>query len=540
MRGTVQAQFTSDSGIALAIDAANKVGVIPDSVVTITIPLVGISTTTKAGFVSINGSLFSLQLNKQGTAYSGSFTVPNQAQDTVVASVELSDGTYLASTYTFVAQSGISVTQQTISGTPGQGIENAQVTIYQLSGGAWQTYGAPLTTDASGHAAEYLPNGTYYVVASKPGAVSGQSDAFNVSMNVPNVRVQMIVLPVPVVPPPNASPLQQAAAAAQNAINQAIYTGQVIRQVLQTPQVQEGTAIIAPIVLTIAIINAASAFSLFSLFALLQNLFTQPILLLGRKKRKRWGVVYNSLSKEPIELAIVRLVHFETRLVVQSKVTDKQGRYWFLARKGNYLIEVVKPGFVFPSQYLSTAVEDVELVDLYHGEKVELTEDGIIARNVPMDPAFAEETPKQVLFKHALQRVKNGIALGSIVMGMIVVIISPNVATAALLVAQIAAYLLFKRLGQPKKAKNWGIAFDTKTRKPLARAVIRVFDKKFNKLLETQITDQNGKFGFFVKENIYYITAEKQGYKKYTSQDLDLRGKKETVINQNIGLDPVA
>jgi hypothetical protein len=91
----------------------------------------------------------------------------------------------------------------------------------------------------------------------------------------------------------------------------------------------------------------------------------------------------------------------------------------------------------------------------------------------------------------------------------------------------------------PSKPKNWGMAIDGKTKKPLSRAVIRIFDKKYNKLLETQVTDKNGKYGFFVKRNVYYVTAEKAGYSKYVSQDIDLSHKDDAVIDQNIILLPV-
>lgn len=538
VKGEVQAQFATASGIPLVSDTASRIGVIRGSTIQVSVPLAGIGATTKAAFIAIDGSLFSLQLNKDATSYTGSFTVPSKDQSSATVSVQLEDGSYLAKEYTLLAQPGIRVVEQTITGLLGNAVPGAKVSMFRQVNGSWQAYGTAQETNGDGVVAVYAPNGRYYVEVSAGDAAKVVSDPFEVSMNVLNAVVKIISIPKRIPPPPEASTVEKATYVAQVAADRAVYVAQVARTVLDQPVVQKANAVAAPIALTVSIVNAASSLSLFNAFAFAQNLFTQPLLLLGRKKRKRWGVVYNSLSKLPVELAIVRLVHFETKLVVQSRVTDKQGRYWFQARKGNYQIEVVKPGYVFPSQYLSTQTEDVELVDLYHADKIELPEDSIIARNIPIDPAFSEETPKQVLFKSVFQKLKFGLAFGGIILGVVILIVSPTVPSALLLVAQVAAYLLFKRLGVPAKAKNWGLAFDAKTRKPLTRVIVRIFDKKYNKLLETQVTDQNGKYGFFVKENVYYITAEKAGYKRFTSPDIDLRGKKETVINQHLSLEP--
>jgi hypothetical protein len=62
--------------------------------------------------------------------------------------------------------------------------------------------------------------------------------------------------------------------------------------------------------------------------------------------------------------------------------------------------------------------------------------------------------------------------------------------------------------------------------------------KKFNKLLETQVTDRNGTYGFFVGRNVYYVTAQKTGYARYVSPDLDLSKKDSAVVDQNIRLVP--
>jgi hypothetical protein len=54
--------------------------------------------------------------------------------------------------------------------------------------------------------------------------------------------------------------------------------------------------------------------------------------------------------------------------------------------------------------------------------------------------------------------------------------------------------------------------------------------------LETQVTDANGKYGFFVRRSVYYMTVEREGYEAYKSADIDLTTTEAAVIDHNIAL----
>ena len=70
-----------------------------------------------------------------------------------------------------------------------------------------------------------------------------------------------------------------------------------------------------------------------------------PNTAIGRRRRKKWGVIYNALTKLPVDLAIVRLMD-QSGKVIRSVVTDKEGRY-FIVGEGVYRVAVMKNGFVF-------------------------------------------------------------------------------------------------------------------------------------------------------------------------------------------------
>ncbi len=351
--------------------------------------------------------------------------------------------------------------------------------------------------------------------------------------------ISLVRLPVVAPIPPEATAVEIASIIAANTAEQLAYNAKVAHAFVEDPLVQQINAVTAPTILAMTLVNTAGGISVFNLLAYLQYIFTQPLLLFGRRKRQQWGVIYNSLTKQPIDLAIVRLLDAKTKQVLQTRVTDRFGRYFFFTKQGEYLLEVVKPGYSFPSLFLKSEKEDAEYLDIHHGELVRLDKESQIFANIPVDPIEKVETPKRILFTAFLQRVRQAAAFSAIPMGMVMVWITPSITTSVLLLVQVGVYILFRKIAVPLKPKSWGAARDAYTKKPISNVIVRIFDKKFNKLLETQVTDRQGRYGFFVKRNVYYVSAEKQAYQKFTSPDIDLTAKEEAIVDQNIEMERV-
>jgi hypothetical protein len=72
-----------------------------------------------------------------------------------------------------------------------------------------------------------------------------------------------------------------------------------------------------------------------------------------------------------------------------------------------------------------------------------------------------------------------------------------------------AIQTIFQRV-QSKKA--WGIVYDSITKKPLPRSVVRLFESATGKLLETSVTDVNGVFRLMPMHGNYYIKVFNNGY----------------------------
>lgn len=104
-----------------------------------------------------------------------------------------------------------------------------------------------------------------------------------------------------------------------------------------------------------------------------------------RKKRRRWGTVYDSQTKQPLDPAIVELVEVGSGKIVEQCITDLTGRFGFLDRPGKFTISAKKTHYAFPSK-IAAGKHDGIYDHLYHGEVIIIqSASSVLTPNVPMD-----------------------------------------------------------------------------------------------------------------------------------------------------------
>lgn len=125
-----------------------------------------------------------------------------------------------------------------------------------------------------------------------------------------------------------------------------------------------------------------SSIILVKILVMINNFFS----FLSLKKTKRfWGIVYDSISKQPLDPVIVKLLYSDGR-EIESGVTDIMGRYGFLASPGKFKIYAKKTNYTFPSKRVMGDRDGI-YENIYHGEFFTLKEDAeVVAPNIPMDP----------------------------------------------------------------------------------------------------------------------------------------------------------
>jgi cysteine-rich repeat protein len=366
--------------------------------------------------------------------------------------------------------------------------------------------GNPYVTNESGVYGFVVPNGQYTVLVTKQGYQERRAFSFRVTDNVVNRSVVLLKLPETV-----SEAIAFVTAVSVQRVQDAVIK---VNDIADIPVVEEITSdVVVPTLATVTTISIVP--SLFSItLPLLRFLFLQPLLIVGRRKRQAWGVVYSSLNKLPIDLATIRLVDKKTGRVVQSRVTDSKGRYLFMVEQGEYTIEVFKQGFVFPSKLLASIKEDGSFLDIYHGESIVVeSEETHLAPNIPLDPVEArEKTVKRIVIETWLRRLQYIVAVVGIIGAVISLYVAPSGITIGFLMLHILLGVMFIRYAKPKKPKGWGLVYDNGTAQPIGRAVARLFSKQFDKLVATQVTDSKGRYSFLVGPNDYYATFEKKGY----------------------------
>ncbi len=345
-----------------------------------------------------------------------------------------------------------------------------------------------------------------------------------------------------------------------------------IQKFLENKTLQEiAKKYVAPIMTAITALGLLAAVpfvnALLPYLAYLLQYITHPVLFFG--KRKRWGIVYNSLTKQPIDLAIVRLFNKNTNKLLATRITDFQGRYLFIVDPGDYFITVAKSYYMFPSRLLTKKAENT-----YIGETISVQssndqkEKGVVSFDIPLDPQEGylqnpvnpskvittpiknindlETLPKEVIKKADSQLLKvlkqhkfnHFVAIFGPIVGLICLIISPSILTGALFVFDIILLLVFRKLAV-KRQNSWGKTVDQSNHKALPQAVIRLFDNKYGRMLLADISKGDGRYGFLVGKDKYVLTSQKQGY-ELPQHKIDISGDREGVISQNLELKKLA
>ena len=384
-----------------------------------------------------------------------------------------------------------------------------------------------------------VPPGNYQLVAASGDDILYQSDVSasegivnrDIVLKRPNVVEEVISGAVSttiaaILPPETQKAIVETAKQATKAVQDTI----------AKPEVQTANKAAAPAVAAVATVNLAVAVPWWNFWYYLQYLFTEFIPWIMMRRRKGWGVVYNSITKKPVDLAAVRLYDAVTNKLIKTRITDKRGRYLFLVEPGSYYIKVDKPQFDYPSQLLRGVSQDKQYADIYHGEVIKVGEDGkgAIIANIPLDQHEAKASDVQLIRDFFWGNFRKNLAFIGPALSLIALIVSPSWLMLGLTVFHVVLLLFFKRLADKGRVKYWGVVYDADNRKPLKNAVARIYAPEYGRMLEAYVTDRYGRYGFLAEGGTFYITGEKPGYLAYKTDNLDLSGSR---ANEVVGKD---
>jgi len=265
----------------------------------------------------------------------------------------------------------------------------------------------------------------------------------------------------------------------------------------------------------IAIAETVSVPSAFSFANLLQRLNIIGIFLGWRRRRYSWGTVYDSITKQPLDPAMVTLIDRNGQEVT-SAVTDLDGRYGFLVKPGEYKIKVEKTNYQFPSRRLMGKVSDLIYGNLYFMDSFLVEQNKpVVNKDIPMDPIFLDwnEAQKSTLGLSSFYS-RNSILMNKINRWVAIIgtllslgLFGTNPSTLNLVI--LLGYVLVSIFYLFSKPQVYGKTMDKKGG-PLQFAMVRVYQASTNVEVRHTITDHLGRYFCLIPNGGYYIKIEER------------------------------
>lgn len=262
----------------------------------------------------------------------------------------------------------------------------------------------------------------------------------------------------------------------------------------------------------------ANPFSLYDLLLLLMRLWSLLLVALGIKKKSNpWGTVYDSVTKQPIDPAYVVLMDMAGNEVATS-ITDIDGRYGFAVPPGTYTIIANKTNYEFPSKKLVGKTEDELYKDLYFGGPIVVTEeDGIIARDIPLDQLNFDWNEYAKNEQHRLRSYKRRdllvarISEALFIIGFIITGVSTVIVPSTFNIVLMSVYVIMALLRIfGFQVRPTGSVADTATDMPLPFSVVRIVSNVTNKEITHKVADRTGKYYALVANGNYHVVVDRK------------------------------
>ena len=264
--------------------------------------------------------------------------------------------------------------------------------------------------------------------------------------------------------------------------------------------------------------------------------------IFARKKKR--GIVFDASTKEPLDPAYVSVIDTVTGKEVASQITDMEGRFGFVLKKGSYRMTAGKTHYQFPSALLAGRNSDGVYANLYFGETFVIDdEDQVVDMNIPMDPLGTDwnqqEKRRMNVFRYLVANEKTFAMLFNIlfVIGFAIslVIASYYPVWFNLLVVALYVLILVVRAAGYGPVRAGRI---TKSGKPLAGGIVRVYSASLNREVSHKVIGENGLYFILASKADYYLTVEERNadgtYSKiFTSETMR---SKNGLINRSFDL----
>lgn len=285
-----------------------------------------------------------------------------------------------------------------------------------------------------------------------------------------------------------------------------------------------------------AILLATNVGSGYDLYLLLLKLIGLITGLFRRKRNEPWGVVYDSVTKRPLDPAYVIAQLRESAQSKGEAITDLDGRFGFFLNPGEYTIVANKTHYKFPSEKLKGRSHDELYDNLYFGDPFHVREGGVVQYNIPLDPVefdwneYAKNQDKvfQIYSKKKNIRlwVFNTIFFLGLIFSLLTLALDHSLFNVAVVLIY-AAIFLFQVFWRVAHKPTYIINKATGKRMPFA--IIKVWIPGINTIVKKSVADESGRYYFLVPPGKYFLTVEEKlpdgSYKEVLrTEEMELEG----------------
>jgi hypothetical protein len=228
-----------------------------------------------------------------------------------------------------------------------------------------------------------------------------------------------------------------------------------------------------------------------------------PLLLRRRRKKKPWGVLYDSFTKNPLSGGLVRLLS-EAGNFIDMEITGNSGAFSFVPRAGKYKLEALKAGYAFPSQQV-VGEKDGEYDHLYRGEAIEVFEDQpVVESSVPLDPKeIAEGAKIQRLFRKHGPAANMSILIGGLVLSGIAYLAVPAVYN-QIVAGFYVVTLSLVTAGTVRTERTWGVVKD-EAGNSVEAVALSLVEVASGRLVKRRLTNEQGRYQFVAPKGQYKV-----------------------------------
>ena len=261
--------------------------------------------------------------------------------------------------------------------------------------------------------------------------------------------------------------------------------------------------------------SAGSANVAFNLSQIFQSLKLIRFYLLGLvqlRRKKPWGRVMDKLTGRPIPLATVQVYGAEFNKLKDVHLTDIEGRFDALALAGKYYLVISKKGY--------KAVHS-ELINISSPTQVLNIEVSLMPNVETINLNYIRRISVLSAIKRFIQFLNPFVLIIGTLLSLVVLFVLPT----ALNYIVFGLYVLldiFNFYFSMRLKKPFGTVIDVSSKDLLPLSVVRIFDDEKSWLLETKVTDQDGRFYFLLVPGKYYLTSDKNGYLPFHSDSIVL------------------